>query len=312
MNFQQLEYVLAVNKHKHFGRAADSCNITQATLSGMIKKLEEELDVQLFDRSRKPVITTSDGLKFIEISKSILEKKNELYSLNKSEITNLSGKYTLGIIPTVANIFLPKVLPNLLQNNPDLDLTVKEIPTEEIIQQLKKDKIDMGILATPLGEDLIEEHILYYEPMMVYGVEGDEKKFVTSQDISNKKIWLLEEGHCFRNQVLSICEIQEKEIFNDQLTFEGGSFDTLLNLADKFGGITLIPELFQKELSAEKQKKTKGFLKPIPVREISLVSYKGMVKDSVADFLTREIKSIITPHLSTSKYKNHELQIIGI
>jgi LysR family hydrogen peroxide-inducible transcriptional activator len=312
MNFQQLEYVHAVNKFKHFGRAADSCNITQATLSGMIKKLEEELGIQLFDRSRKPVVTTEIGQRFIETSTTILEKKSELYALNKKEITHLSGKYTIGIIPTVANIFLPMVLPKLLENNPKLDLTIKEIPTEEIIRRLKKDQIDIGILATPLEEELIEEHILYYEPMMVYGVEGDEKKFVTSKDIANKKIWLLEEGHCFRNQVLSICEIQEKEIFNEQLKFEGGSFDTLLNLADKFGGITLIPELFQKELSPEKQKKTKGFLKPIPVREISLVTYKGMVKDSVADFLTSEIKSIITPHLSTSKYKNHELQIIGI
>lgn len=312
MNFQQLEYILAVHHHKHFGKAADSCNITQATLSAMIKKLEEELSTDIFDRSRHPIITTEAGLSILDIATKIVSLKKELEQIKEEPLSGLSGKLRIGIIPTIANSLLPLLLPPLLKENPDLELIINEITTEEIKQRLEMNDIDFGILATPLGDELLDETILYYEPMMVYGIKDSSKTYITSKDISDRKIWLLEEGHCFRNQAMTICEIKEKENSASNLHFEGSSFDTLLNMTDKFGGFTLVPELFYKEMDPRRKPNTKPFQTPIPVREVSLVTYRPLAKKRTIEFLGNRIREIITPHLSTSKYENKDLDIIGI
>ena len=311
MNFQQLEYVMAVHKHKHFGIAADSCHITQATLSAMIKKLEEELKVLLFDRSRKPIQTTDMGLQFIETARTILQQKELLFSLNKQS-EKLEGKLSIGIIPTVANSLLPIILPSILKENQKLQLTISEITTEEIKTQLIMDKIDIGILATPINDKQFDEHILYYEPMMIYGILDKKKEYVNSKDIKNGNIWLLEEGHCFRNQALTVCEIKEKELSPSNLNFMGSSFETLLNLTDKFGGYTLVPELYYKNMPKQKQNKTKHFQKPIPVREISIVTYRHFAKNQTIKYLTSLIQALVNTNLSTKSYKNKDLDIIGI
>ncbi len=311
MNFQQLEYVMAVHKHKHFGIAADSCHITQATLSAMIKKLEEELKILLFDRSRKPIQTTDMGLQFIETARTILQQKELLFSLNKQS-EKLEGKLSIGIIPTVANSLLPIILPSILKENQKLQLTISEITTEEIKTQLIMDKIDIGILATPINDKQFDEHILYYEPMMIYGILDKKKEYVNSKDIKNGNIWLLEEGHCFRNQALTVCEIKEKELSPSNLNFMGSSFETLLNLTDKFGGYTLIPELYYKNMSKQKQNRTKHFQKPIPVREISIVTYRHFAKNQSIKYLSALIQKLTKTHLSTKSYKNKDLDIIGI
>lgn len=311
MNFQQFEYVLAVNQHKHFGQAAESCHITQATLSAMIKRLEEELGIVLFDRTRLPVKTTDVGLQFIELAKEMLVTRSKMQNLNDSSITELKGELTIGIIPTIANSLLPMILPTLLKENPKLKLTIVEITTEDIVQQLKKDKIDLGILATPLAEQMMEETVLYYEAMMVYGGKGQQKKYITSQDIRNQKIWLLEEGNCFREQSLTICDMKEKEMEKSNLNFEGSSFETLLNLTDKFGGFTLVPELYFNGMSEQKKKLTKPFKPPIPVREISLVSHRPFAKSQTIDYLSKLIQLQVVEHLSTQKCKAKDLEIVG-
>lgn len=311
MNFQQLEYVLAVHRHKHFGTAAENCHVTQATLSGMIKKLEEELQILLFDRSRKPIKTTDSGIRFIEIARTILQQKEQLYLLNKVSET-LEGSLSIGIIPTIANSLLPILLPVLLEKNPKLKLTISEITTDEIKQQLTLDKIDIGILATPIDDNKFEEHILYYEPMMVYGVLDQQKEYVSSNDVKDNTIWLLEEGHCFRRQALTICEIKEKEIESSNLSFKGSSFETLLNLTDKFGGYTLIPELYYKSLAEDKKKITKHFQKPIPVREISIITYGHFAQNQTIAYISSLIQKLVSNQLYTQKLKNSELEIIGI
>lgn len=302
---------MAVHKHKHFGIAADSCHITQATLSAMIKKLEEELKILLFDRSRKPIQTTDMGLQFIETARTILQQKELLFSLNK-QTEKLEGKLSIGIIPTVANSLLPIILPSILKENQKLQLTISEITTEEIKTQLIMDKIDIGILATPINDKQFDEHILYYEPMMIYGILDKKKEYINSKDIKNGNIWLLAEGHCFRNQALTICEIKEKELSPSNLNFMGSSFETLLNLTDKFGGYTLIPELYYKNMSKQKQNRTKHFQKPIPVREISIVTYRHFAKNQSIKYLSALIQKLTNTHLSTKSYKNKDLDIIGI
>lgn len=311
MNFQQLEYVLAVDEHKHFGLAAESCHITQATLSAMIIKLEEELGILLFDRSRKPVKTTDVGLEFIEKARNILREKAQLYHFKDSS-DQLQGHLRVGIIPTIANSLLPLILPVILKENPALKLTVSEITTDEIKHQLEMDKIDIGILATPLNDDKFEENIMYYEPMMVYGIRESKKNYVTSADVKDSTIWLLEEGHCFRNQAVTICEIREKEMEESNLNFKGSSFETLLNLTDSFGGYTLVPELYYKDMPPEKQALTKHFQKPIPVREVSIITYRSYAKTKTITYLTTRIQELVGNVLSTANYKNKDLDIVGI
>lgn len=311
MNFQQLEYILAVHRHQHFGLAAESCHITQATLSAMIKKLEEELNVQIFDRSRKPIKTTESGLEIIEIAKRILNEQNKLKQIQQPA-DQLSGELRLGIIPTVAPSLLPIILPNLLSDNPDLHLTISEITTEEILHQLEMDKIDLGILATPLENKHFEEHILYYESMLIYGLEGNAKKLVTTEEIHQKDIWLLEEGHCFRNQSITICELTEKKVSESQLNVNASSFETLLGLTDQFGGITLIPELYFNQLNESRKEKTRRFSAPIPVREISLVSFRKHINHHTIEGLANTIKGHVNGQLLSSQYPNKDLEIIGI
>lgn len=310
MNFQQLEYVIAVDKAKQFWQAAEDCNVTQATLSAMVRKLEGELGYVLFDRSRKPIKTTHEGSAFIETAKTILTQRDSLFEIGQQEQA-LKGKLTLGIIPTIATSLLPLILPVILGDHPELELDIVELTTEEIKKQLYTDRIDFGILATPVEEEDLEEHILYYEPMMVYGMRN-QKGYVTSDDIKEGKVWLLEEGHCFRNQVMTICEIREKQLAHQNLNFRGNSFETLLNLADSFGGYTLVPELYYKDLFKERKAKTKHFEKPVPVREVSLLSYRKVGKKYAIEYLTQMIQTLTNPLLSASSLKNSDMDVIGI
>jgi LysR family hydrogen peroxide-inducible transcriptional activator len=266
----------------------------------------------LFDRSRQPVKTTDAGLQLIEIAHQILQKRDQLFLLNNTS-SELEGELSIGIIPTTANSLLPLILPSILEENPKLTLKISEITTEDIKQQLLMDKIDLGILATPLHDPRYEEHVLYYEPMMVYGVKDRKKEYVSSKDLKNNKIWLLEEGHCFRDQALTVCEIKEKEQRSSNLNFRGGSFETLLNLSDKFGGYTLIPELYyQTTLSKSKQQRTKHFRTPLPVREISIITYRQHAKNKTIAYLTKVIKEKVSGLLSTTNLANKNMDIIGI
>lgn len=313
MNFQQLTYVLAVHRHKHFGKAAESCHITQATLSGMIKKLEDELEYLLFDRSRYPIQTTENGLQFINIAKTILEGKKQLFELKNASSLALEGELNLGVIPTIANTLLPIILPKLMDENPKLKLNIVEITTDEIVERLLVDKIDLGIVATPLEIDNLEETILYYESMLVYGVQDLQKNYITSEDVKNAKIWLLEEGHCFRKQAMTICNMQKKDTGMLNLNFEGNSFETLLNMTDKFGGYTLLPELYFKYLTEKRQALTKSFQAPIPVREVSIVTARPHTKAFALAYLSNLVKQLVPQHLDFSKnYKNKDLDIIGL
>jgi len=312
MNFHQLEYLIAVSKLQHFGKAAEYCHVTQATLSAMIKKFEEETHVVVFDRGRQPIKITEQGQEVLALAQSILDKRRAIMDLSEDNESMLQGTLKLGIIPTVGNSLLPLLLPVLLEKYPDLQLNITEITTDEIIEGLKKDEIDLGILATPLNEPDIEENILYYEAMMIYGVRDNDIKYITSRDIQDQKIWLLEEGNCFREQSITICDIREKSLKPEKLIFEGSSFDTLLNLTDQFGGYTLVPELYYNLMSGIKKKKTRHFEKPVPVREISLVYSRPYAKKKSIEVLSELIKKLVKGKLSSENFRPSELSIIGI
>lgn len=309
MNFQQLEYIIAVDQLKSFSQAAEYCNITQATLSMMIKKLEEELNTVIFDRKTQPIITTDKGFEIILQAKKVLLEKNELHNKAVDELHNIKGKIKLAVIPTIANSLLPKILKPILEKYPDLELSIQELTTENIIQHLKFGKIDMGILSTPLESDKIEEIVLYYEMLLVYGEKSGKKKYMMIEEIKKHKIWLLEEGNCLREQMLKLCTLKEKENGFENLKLEANSFETLLNLIDELGGLTLIPELYYNTLSDKRKAKVSFFHERIPVREVSIVYFRPFAKLRIIKALSVEIQNLITPNLLSNEYKKHKLEI---
>lgn len=312
MNIQQLEYIVAVDQFKNFSKAADHCYITQATLSTMIKKLEEELNVVIFDRKNNPVMTTDEGKGIIEQAVKILQETYKLKEIAKNNIHEISGTIKIGIIPTIASSLLPIVLMPLLQKFPDLMIEMYEITTNNILKQLKEGTIDMGILATPLETEEIEEEILYYETLMVYGALNNDTQFIIPEDIKKDKIWLLEEGNCLRNQVINLCSLRKKEDMPLNLKFDAHSFGTLLNMVDQLGGLTLIPELYYQSMNESRKEKVKFFKSPIPVREVSIVFYRPFAKKNTIEAIAQVIRSLVQPLLMTNQYKNSELDIVKI
>ena len=312
MNIHQLEYIIAVDRFKSFTKAAEHCHVTQATLSAMVKKLEEELDVVLFDRKQNPILTTDIGLDIIKESQLITSHSNLLKEKAKKGNTIIEGKIKIGIIPTIANSLLPKVIKKLITAYPKLHLEIIEITTNNIIKQLKEGSIDVGIMATPSNNEEIEEDILYYETLLVYGEISKKKKYLIPEEIKDHKIWLLEEGHCLREQFINLCSLKKKDLFPNNFSFEANSFDTLLNMVDEFGGLTLIPELYYQTLPANKKKKVSFFNSPVPVREVSMVYYRPYAKKRIISAVADVIKDVITKTLISNNYKNKELTIVDI
>lgn len=309
MNIQQLEYIIAVDRLKNFTKAATACHVTQATLSAMIKKLEEELNVVIFDRKTSPVITTDIGQVVLDQARKVVLHAHLLHEKVKTEHTVIEGQIRLGIIPTVANALLPRIIKPLFKHYPKLQIEVTELTTENIIKQLKEGTLDMGILATPLQHKEIEEDILFYEMLMVYGKVGKNKKYILPEEVREHKIWLLEEGHCLRNQFEKLCSLKKKTVLPGNLRFEANSFETLLNMVDEFGGLTLIPELYYQTLPPARKRQIRFFENAIPVREVSLVYYREFAKKRVTEAIAACIKEIICPTLLSAKYKNKDMVI---
>jgi LysR family transcriptional regulator, hydrogen peroxide-inducible genes activator len=312
MNLQQLEYIIAVDRYKSFSKAAAACFVTQATLSTMVRKLEEELDLVIFDRKTSPVITTECGLQLVEEARRGVFHANRLKSLAAEIKGKIEGELHIGIIPTVAANLLPRILPFMLETYPALKLTIQEITTANILQRLRLGEMDAGIVSTPLGEQDMEESILYYEKLMVYGAETAEVDMYRSpQHIPQDKIWLLEKENCLTDQISKICSLNSRQ-WHRNLHFQPNSFDTLLNLVDQMNGLTLLPELYANDLPADRKTRIRDFSKPYPVREISIIAYRPYAKLRLINALSNHIKDIVQPALQTSTLQNSEMRIARI
>lgn len=312
MNLQQLEYIVALEKHRNFSRAAASCHVTQATLSTMLKRLEEELELTLFDRTANPVIPTECGLELIAAAQQALLHVHRIKELSASSKERIAGRLDLGIIPTVAGSLLPRILPTLLQKYPLMELRVRELPTEGILQELRNGSLDAGILSTPLPDKDLTEEVLYYEKLLVYGKSGQSKtRYRSPADLNSGDLWLLEEGNCLTDQVRKLCSLNRKKL-HPSLHFLPGSFDSLLNIVDQLNGLTLLPELYTQHLPEDRKKKLREFHSPFPVREISLVAYRPAVKARLTKALAEEVRAIIIPQLQTHKLRNSEMLIAGM
>lgn len=304
MTLQQLEYIVALDTHRHFVTAADSCFVTQPTLTLQIKKLENEMNTLIFDRSKHPIEPTKTGRQVINMARQILREVNSLKDYVNTEKDNLSGTFRIGVIPTVAPYLMPRFLKHFTDNNPNISLKVREIESEQIIHDIKHDLLDIGILATPLDESNIREIPLYNEPFLLYIAEQHPlytRKKITPEDLPENGLWLLNQGHCLRDQVLSVCN-QRRSSKIENITYESGSIETLRNLVKNHMGYTLVPEL--SVIDQKDDMRIKRFEKPEPTREISLAVHKGFAKEAVLENLRDSILKNIPESFVKAKRHN--------
>ncbi len=304
MNIQQLEYLIAVDKYKHFGKAAQACFITQPTLSAMIQKFEDELDVKIFDRTTHPIRTTDVGAQIISQATKIIDNVNELR--NQANLLNniLGGKINLGIIPTVSTYILPTEIFDFLKKNEKIEMNVKEMTTESIIKSLKSGELDAGIISTPYdAANEFYKDFLFNEELMLYSSDVSTKKdtFVIPEEIDVDKVWLLEEGNCLRTQFENICQLKENTLKPGNLDFLASNINTLVQMVDKVGGISILPELAVSQLSADQKEKVTRFRKPFPFREISVIYYKPTYKQKIIDELVNFIQNSVQLKLNFNK-----------
>lgn len=295
MTITQLQYVLAVAEHKNFTLAAEKCFVTQPTLSMQIQKVEEELDIVIFDRSKKPIQLTEVGKKIVEQAKNIVNEADRIQDIVDQEKGFIGGEFRLGIIPTVMPTLLPMFLNNFIKKFPKVKLIIEELNTSEIITKLKNGHLDAAIAATPLEEEKIKEVVLYYEPFMVYVPESYSnfsKKELTLEDLNVDEILLLQDGHCFRDGILNLCKnkAQSKE---NKFQIESGSFETLIRLANEGLGVTLLPYLHTIELSEKEKSKLRHFTNPKPSREVSLIFPKNELKIHIIEALRTTISGVL-------------------
>jgi LysR family hydrogen peroxide-inducible transcriptional activator len=294
MTLTQLHYMTAVAEYGNFTIAADKCYVTQPTLSMQVQKLEEELGVKIFNRATKPILLTDIGKKILIQAKRITEEATRMQDIVSIEKGFIGGEFKLGIIPTVMPTLLPMFLNTFTKKYPKVDLKIEELTTQNITKMLEEGHLDAGIAATPLGLNSIIELPLYHEPFVGYIPQGNplhKLEQIEIDDLSMTDILVLEDGHCFRNNVLNLCQMNRIE--RNPFDLKSGSFETLINLADEGLGMTLLPFLHGNSLSESKKKNLKFFPDPAPAREVSLIHYKSQLKLPIINALRSTISSII-------------------
>ncbi|MEN9337126.1 MAG: hypothetical protein RLZZ500_2113 [Bacteroidota bacterium] len=295
MTITQLQYVLAVAEHKNFTLAAEKCFVTQPTLSMQIQKIEDELGILIFDRSKKPIQLTEIGQKIVNQAKNIVNEADRIQDIVDQQKGFVGGEFRLGIIPTIMPTLLPMFLSNFIKKYPKVKLVIEELNTEDIIFKLNNGHLDAAIAATPLNEEKIKEIVLYFEPFVAYIPEGHNhfnKKEIEITDLNLDEILLLQDGHCFRDNVLNLCKRSDNaEATRFQL--ESGSFETLIKLADEGLGTTLLPYLHTLDLKEADKTKLRHFTEPKPAREVSLIYPKNELKIHIIDALRSTISGVV-------------------
>lgn len=307
----QLKYIVTVDKFKHFGKAAKACHVTQPSLSIQIQKAEEELNMVIFDRNKKPVVATAKGSILIEHAKTVLREHEKLIVSSKKNGDELIGNLTIAMIPTVLPYLLPIFLTDFQNKYKKINLSIEEMKTEDIIEALKNDQIDAGILATPLKEPGIKEKHLYYDEFICYFNENHKISKLDSVDeksLPDDDIWLLKDGHCLRNQITNLCASNLESQSSKNFNFEGNNLETLRNLVKATKGFTLIPWIYARTLPLQEQRShTKKFNTPVPVREIGLAYARDQWKKELLEALRQSIIDSLPKDLQQNKSSNPKL-----
>jgi LysR family transcriptional regulator, hydrogen peroxide-inducible genes activator len=295
MTITQLKYVLAVAEHKNFTLAAEKCFVTQPTLSMQIQKIEDELNIQIFDRTKKPIQLTDIGQKIVTQAKNIVNEADRIQDIVEQQKGFIGGEFRLGIIPTIMPTLLPMFLNNFIKKYPKVKLIIEELNTEEIITKLKNGNLDAAIAATPLEDEKIKEIVLYFEPFVAYIPENNasfKKEEIEVDDLNINEILLLQDGHCFRDGILNLCKNRNEDGLKS-FQIESGSFETLIKLADEGLGTTLLPYLHTLDLKESDKSKLRHFKEPKPAREVSLIYPKSELKIQIIDALRNTISGIV-------------------
>ncbi len=296
MTITQLQYVLAVAEYKNFTKAAEKVFVTQPTLSMQVQKLEEELDIKIFDRAKKPIELTEVGKTIVEQAKNIVNESNRIQDIVDQQKGFIGGEFRLAIIPTIMPTLLPMFLNNFIKKYSKVNLVIKEMTTSEIIKSLRDGNLDSAIAATPLGEDDILEKPLYYEPFMAYVPESHKlykAKEIQPEDLDPDELLLLEDGHCFTDNVLNICKSTRHLPQINHFNLESGSFETLIKLANEGLGMTLLPYLHTLDLNAKAQSKIRKFKAPYPSREVSIIHHNSRLKIQIIEAMHELISAIV-------------------
>ena len=308
MTITQFQYLIAVAEHKNFTLAAEKSFVTQPTLSMQISKLEEELSVKIFDRGTKPIKLTEVGAKIVEQARKVVIEAERMQDIVSVEKSFIGGPYRLGIISTVMPTLLPMFLSTFVKRYPKVNLIIRELTTDEILTGLREGKLDAAIAATPLEISDLIERPLYYEPFIGYVTQDHRlsgKKELPPEDLDLEEILLLQDGHCFRDNILNLCDLNIHNK-NKKFTIESGSFETLIQLSDEKMGMTLLPYLHTLSLKNDQKMYLKHFQKPEPAREISLIYSKSELKIQITEVLREVISGVIRGAISF-----HDVQIIS-
>ncbi len=304
ISISQIKYVLALEKTGSFSKAADICFVTQSTLSTMVKKLENQMDLTLFNRKSKPIQLTDEGAALIEQLKSIYQEYEGLTELIQETKEEFYGTLNIGIIPTIAPFLLPLFLDNILKSYPKVNFSIHEITTNEIAKRIKLRELDIGILSLPLNDKEFIQKTLFTEDFLVYDASSSyskNKKKYKINDIDVSRLWLLEESHCMTNQIEKICHLRKKRKTSNNLVYNSGSILSLLELVNMNKGITLLPRLASLRKNLIEEKFIYHMEHPIPAREIGIITHQNFSKKRLLDILEKEIKTAVKPYLSKSK-----------
>ena len=303
MTITQLKYTLAVAEYGNFTTASEKCFVTQPTLSMQVQKLEEELGVTIFNRSTKPLQVTDVGEKVLIQAKKIVEESSRMNDVISEQKGIIGGTLKVGIIPTVSSTLLPLFLNIFIKKHKNVDLKIEEYNTDTISKKLEDNTIDCAIAATPLNNSKIIERPIYYEPFVAYVPEHhflSGNKSLGLDDLSNSDLLILEDGHCFRNQVLNLCSLDD---LNKQYELKSGSFETLINLSNNGPWMTIIPYLHSNNLSSNNIQNIIPFEDPAPAREISMIYSKSQLKLPVINALMDTISSVIRGQIKYNDIK---------
>lgn len=294
MTLQQLEYIVAVYRTRHFVKAAEACGVTQPTLSAMIQKLEAELDVKLFERSSQQVVPTPIGKVVVEQAWKVLNRARKLKDIVAEEKKSLTGTFRLGILPTIAPYLLPRFFPRLMRENSSLEIRVVEMKTADIRRSIDRGEIDAAVMVDTGDLDDYALTTLFYEQFLAYVSPSDQlsaKKSIKTSDLSNELLWLLDEGHCFRDQLVKYCQLKAAK--TSQSAYSLGSIETFMRIVENGQGMTFIPELATMQLTPTQKELVRPFAIPIPTREVVMATSKAFVRQSLLNMIVGQIRNSV-------------------
>lgn len=302
MNIQQLEYIIAVDKFHHFAKAAEYCRVTQPTLSAMIQKFEDELGLKLFDRNIQPVEPTRSGKKIIEQARKILNEVSLIKDIAEEEKQSVKGSFYLAVLPTIAPYLLPRFFHQLTEKNVELDVRILEMKSAEALLAVQNGEVDAAILANKPAEIQLQSETLFYEQFFGYVSRNEtifKNNIIRTSDVEGERLWLLDEGHCFRDQFMRFCQMEKVKI--RQSAYRLGSMETFMRMVESGNGMTFIPELATLQLSKEQLELVRPFAIPKPCREITFITRKGFIRNTIANLIKKSIKNAIPEEMLTLK-----------